>query len=40
MGAVLSIVVGNPCSVLSPIPSAALLHCVDARLTLREWLDA
>ena len=40
MGAVLSIVAGNPCSVLSPIPSAALLHYIDVRVTLREWLDA
>ena len=40
MGAVLNTVAGNPCSILSPIPSAALLHCVDVRLTLREWLDA
>ena len=40
MGAVLSTVAGNPCSILSPVPSAALLHCVDVRLTLREWLDA
>ena len=40
MGVVLSTVAGNPCSVLSPVPSAALLHCVDVRLTLREWLDA
>ena len=36
----MSIVAGNPCSVLSPVPSAALLHCVDVRLMLREWLDA
>ena len=40
MGAMLSTVAGNPCSVLSPVPSAALLYCVDVRLTLREWLDA
>ena len=40
MGAVLSTVVGNPCSVLSPIPSATLLYYVDVRLTLWEWLDA
>ena len=40
MGAVLSTVAGKPCSVLSLVPSAALLHCVDVRLTLREWLDA
>ena len=40
MGTVLSTVAGNPCLVLSPIPSAAMLHCVDMRLTLWEWLDA
>ena len=40
MGAVLSTVAGNPCSVLSPVPSATLLYCVDVRLTLWEWLDA
>ena len=40
MGAVLSTVAGNPCSVLSPVPSATLLYCVDVGLTLREWLDA
>ena len=39
MGTVLSTVAGNPCSVLSPVPSATLLYCVDMRLTLREWLD-
>ena len=39
MGAVLSTVVGNPCSVLSPIPSTTLLYYADVRLTLREWLD-
>ena len=37
---VLSIVSGNPRSVLSPVPSATLLYCADVRLTLREWLDA
>ena len=31
---------GNPCSVLSPVPLATPLYCADARLTLREWLDA
>ena len=40
MGAVLSTVAGNPCSVLSPVPLATLLYCADVRLTLREWLDA
>ena len=40
MGAVLSTAAGNPCSVLSPVPSATLLCCADVRLTLREWLDA
>ena len=40
MGAVLSTVAGNPCSVLSPVPSATPLYCADVRLTLREWLDA
>ena len=40
MGAVLSTAAGNPCSVLSPVPSATLLCCADMRLTLREWLDA
>ena len=40
MGVVLSTVADNPCLVLSPVLSAALLHCVDVRLTLREWLDA
>ena len=40
MGAVLSTVAGNPCSVLSLVPSAALLHYIDVRLTLWEWLDA
>ena len=24
---------------MTPIPSATLLYCADARLTLREWLD-
>jgi hypothetical protein len=38
MGAVLSTVAGNPWSVLSPVPSATLLYCVDVRLTLQEWL--
>ena len=40
MGAVLSTVAGNPCSVLSPIPSATLLCYADVRLTLQDWLDA
>ena len=40
MGTVPSTVAGNPCSVLSLVPSAALLYCVVVRLTLREWLDA
>ena len=40
MGVVLSTVAGNPCSVLSPVPSATLLYCVDVQLTLREWLTA
>ena len=40
MGAVLSTVAGNPCPVLSPVPSATPLYCADVRLTLREWLDA
>ena len=40
MGTVPSTVAGNPCSVLSPIPSATPLYCADVRLTLREWLDA
>ena len=40
MGVVLSTAGGNPCSVLSPVPSATLLYCVDVRLMLREWLDA
>ena len=40
MVAVLSTVASNPCSVLSPVPSATLLDCIDVRLTLREWLDA
>ena len=40
MDAVPSTVADNPCSVLSLVPSVALLHCVDVRLTLREWLDA
>ena len=40
MGAVLSTVVGNPCSVLSHVPSATLLYCAHVRLTSREWLDA
>ena len=39
MGAVLSTVAGDPCSILSPVPSATLLYCADMRLTLREWLD-
>ena len=40
MGVVLSTAAGNPCSVLSPVPSATLLCCADVRLTLQEWLDA
>ena len=40
MGTVLSTVAGNPCSVLSPVPSVTLLYCVDVRLTLWEWLTA
>ena len=40
MGTVLSIVAGNPCPVLSPVPLATPLHYADVRLTLREWLDA
>ena len=40
MGAVLSTVAGNPCPVLSPVPSATPLYCADVRLMLREWLDA
>ena len=40
MGVVLSIVADNPCSVLSPVPSATLLYCADVRLMLREWLGA
>ena len=39
MGTVLGTVAGNPCSVMSPVPSATLLYCADVRLTLREWLD-
>ena len=39
MGAVLSTVAGNPCPVLSPVPSATPLYCADVRLTLREWLN-
>ena len=35
-----STVAGNPCPVLSPVPSATLLYCADVRLMLREWLDA
>ena len=33
-------VAGNPCPILSPVPSAIPLYCADVRLTLREWLDA
>ena len=40
MGTVLSTVAGNPCSVLSPVPSVTLRYCADVRLTLREWLGA
>ena len=40
MGTVPSTVAGNPCPVLSPVPSATPLYCADVRLTLREWLDA
>ena len=40
MGAVLSTMAGNPCSVLSPVPSATPLYYADVRLTLWEWLDA
>ena len=40
MGTVPSTVVGNPCLVLSPVPSATPLYCADVRLTLREWLNA
>ena len=40
MGAVLSTVASNPCSVLSPIPSATPLYYADVRLMLWEWLDA
>ena len=36
----LSTVAGNPCSVLSPVPSVTLRYCVVMRLTLREWLGA
>ena len=34
-----STVAGNPCPVLSPVPSTTLLYYADVRLTLREWLD-
>ena len=40
MGTVPSTVAGNPCLVLSPVPSATPLYYADVRLTLREWLDA
>ena len=40
MGAVLSIVASNPCSVLSHVPLATLLYCTHVRLTSWEWLDA
>jgi len=40
MGTVPSTVAGNPCPVLSPVPSATSLYCAVVRLTLREWLDA
>ena len=40
MGTVPSTVAGNPCPVLSPVPSATPLYYADMRLTLREWLDA
>ena len=40
MGTVLSTVAGNPCLVLSFVPSATPLYYADVRLTLREWLDA
>ena len=40
MGTVLSTVAGNPCSVLSPVPSVTLWYYADVRLTLREWLGA
>ena len=39
MGTVPSTVAGNPCPILSPVPSATLLYCANVRLTLREWLD-
>ena len=39
MGTVPSTVAGNPCPVLSPVPSATSLYYVVVRLTLREWLD-
>ena len=40
MGTVLSTVAGNPCSVLSLIPSVTLRYYADVRLMLREWLGA
>ena len=39
MGAVLSTVAGNPCSVLSHVPSATLQYYAHVRLMSREWLD-
>ena len=40
MGTVPSTVAGNPCPVLSLVPSTTPLYYADMRLTLREWLDA
>ena len=40
MGTVLNTVAGNPCLVLSLVPSITLRYYAVMRLTLREWLGA